>query len=289
VRVRASWIAASFVRSAADVRAVRRAVARLGGRCPIVAKLERQEAIENLEEILAASDAAMIARGDLGVELGPEQVPVVQQRIIHRAHAHGIPVVTATQMLESMTRSPRPTRAEASDVANAVFDDTDALMLSAETATGRYPREAVAMMARIVEAAEGSGVARRNPPLHRAWGVPESVADAAVRAATDLNLPAIAAFTEYGRSAQLVSMFRPACPVYGCSANDEALERLALCWGVWPCRVPRTRSLETLVRQARRTLRRAGAVRGGDVFALVAGTPVGRPGRTNLLRLVTVE
>jgi len=180
---RLSYVAISFVQSAADVRSVKTAVHRAGAHMPVIAKIEKPEAIKDLENILAAADGIMIARGDLGVELGPEKVPVLQKRIIARAHAHNLPVITATQMLESMTQNPRPTRAEASDVANAVFDNTDAVMLSAETATGAYPVETVRMMDRLVREAEREQRRHRLVAVERRSSVSEAICDAVVKAA----------------------------------------------------------------------------------------------------------
>src|SRR5216684_1036083 len=209
----ANYIAVSFVRRAEDVVLAKTLVRRAGKDTPVIAKLEKPEAIENLDAILRVADGVMVARGDLGVEMKPEMVPVMQKRIIARARDSRRPVITATQMLESMTQNPRPTRAEASDVANAIFDGTDAVMLSAETASGRYPRETVAMMARIILEAEAS-IAQLPPAAHRRredhrYSVAETICESIAHAAEDLPMRAIAVFTESGNTARMLSKHRP--------------------------------------------------------------------------------
>src|SRR5438876_3001933 len=287
------YVALSFVRRPEDVLELKRLLKRAGRRTPVVAKLEKPEAIERLEEILRVADAVMVARGDLGAEMPPEQVPVIQKRVIERANSLKVPVITATQMLESMTVHPRPTRAEASDVANAVFDGTDALMLSAETATGHYPVEAVRMMARIIAAAEASprygvpGRVRRS--TDESLDVPESVCESAAHMAETLNLKAIAVFTQSGSSARLISKFRPRAPVFAFSPVPEILRQMALYWGVRPVFMPRVESTERMVVGAARRLTEMGAARHGDLIAVIAGTPIARRGTTNLLKVHRVE
>jgi pyruvate kinase len=281
-------IAQSFVRSARDVKSLKALVRRAGHDTPVLAKIEKPEALEDLDGILEVADGVMVARGDLGVEMSPEKVPLAQKRIIAGANEARIPVITATQMLESMIEHPRPTRAEASDVANAVLDGTDALMLSGETAAGRYPREAVAMMARIVEEAE-SGAAR--PPRRRregTCGIEETVADVVALAADELRMRVIAVFTQSGHSARLVSKARPSPPIVAFSHREEVVRRLALLWGVSPLKVERIRTEEELVPLAERQLERRGLVKRGDVVALVAGTPLHTRGTTNLIKFHTV-
>src|SRR5882672_4369683 len=212
----ANFVAVSFVRRAEDVLRAKTAISRAGKDVPVIAKLEKPEAIENLDEILHVSDAVMVARGDLGVEMSPEKVPVVQKQIISRACEARRAVITATQMLESMTQNPRPTRAEASDVANAVFDGSDALMLSAETASGKYPREAVAMMARIILETEqhlDEGIMHRRRD-HRQLSISETICESIAHAAQDLDMRAIAVYTESGTTARLISKYRPKCNVF---------------------------------------------------------------------------
>jgi pyruvate kinase len=289
VKQRVDYIALSFVRSPEDVLALKRILKKAGRDIPVVVKLEKPEAIEHLEGILAVADAVMVARGDLGVEMPPEDVPVIQKRIITRANALRVPVIIATQMLESMTSEARPTRAEASDVANAIFDGADALMLSGETAIGKFPVESVSMMARIITAAEATPrfVDRRRQEGH--VSVPEAIADSAALLADDLNLRAVAVFTQTGSSARLVSKFRPRVPIYAFSSAPEISRRTALYWGVTPLPTPRVHSTDQLVEGADRALRAHGVVKTGDLVALIAGTPLARRGTTNILKVHRVE
>jgi len=281
-------IALSFVRRAADVRAARRAIRRAGCDTPIVAKIEQPEAIDDLPAILDASDGLMVARGDLGVEMAPEQVPVLQKRIIREANRWGKPVIVATQMLDSMIRNPRPTRAEASDVANAIFDGTDAVMLSGETAVGAYPVEAVRMMSRIAEEAETVyRPVRPSPDDGQPLSVPAAMADAAVRAAEEIGAAAIVVFTLSGATARLVAQRRPACRIHAFCPAPAHCRRLALVWGVEAHAAAMADSTDALVARAGRQLRRLGAVRRGDVIVLVSGaTPL--PGATNSLKVLRV-
>jgi pyruvate kinase len=277
------YVALSFVRRPGDVTDAKRAIADLGADVPLVAKLERPEAIEHLDGILDAADAVMVARGDLGVELAVEKVPPLQKEIIARANGCGVPVITATQMLESMVSSQRPTRAEASDVANAVFDGTDAVMLSQETAIGSYPVEAVATMRRIAEEAESTpGLLHPPPPPS---GGPLDVAattcKAAVQAATDLDARAIVAFTETGASARFVSRFRPLVPIVGLTAHEATRRRMAMYWGVRALPpVDPSLELAEMVQQADQRLRAAEIAGEGDLIVLVAGAR-GMPAATN--------
>ncbi len=233
-------VALSFVRSGEDVRTVKQIIAACGSDVPVIAKLEKPQAIDHLEEILEASDGVMVARGDLGVEMAPEKVPVIQKHIIQRAAEWRKPVITATQMLESMIENPRPTRAEASDVANAIFDGTDAVMLSAETATGKYPREAVAMMARIVVEAESSieFTRSRRRRENRGLSIAESICESIANAAKDLPMSAIAVFTETGNTARMISKYRPPAPVYAFTYIAPTVHRMNLYWGVHPLALP---------------------------------------------------
>jgi pyruvate kinase len=283
-------IALSFVRSAADVRAAKEIIARHGSDVPVIAKLEKPQAIDHLEEILEAADGVMVARGDLGVELAPEKVPVIQKHVIRRAAAWRKPVITATQMLESMIENPRPTRAEASDVANAVFDGTDAVMLSGETAAGRYPREAVAMMARIVVEAESNMREFMHPRRrrdHRALSVAEAICEAIAHAAEDLPMGAIAVFTETGNTARMISKYRPQAAIYAFTHIWPVVQRANLFWGVHPVRCSQARSAEEMVKMAEQELLRRGALKPGDVLGVVAGTRQAS-GSTNLMRLHVV-
>ncbi len=287
------YIALSFVRRPEDVLELKRMLARAGRTIPVVAKLEKPEAIDRLDEILRVADAVMVARGDLGVELPPERVPVIQKRVIERANAMRVPVITATQMLESMTTHPRPTRAEASDVANAIFDGSDALMLSAETATGQFPIEAVRMMARIISASEASPRygwhSRRRRREDASLAAPEAVAESVAHLSEELNVKAIAVFTQSGSSARLVSKNRPRVPVFAFSPLPQILTRMALYWGVRPVYMPRVRSTDSMVEGAASRLRKLGVVKPGELIAVVAGTPIARRGTTNLLKLHRIE
>lgn len=282
-----NYVAISFVRSPADVRAVKAAIRRAGRKTPVIVKLEKPEAIENLDAILGVADGVMVARGDLGVEMSPERVPVVQKQVIARAREFRLPVITATQMLESMVHNPRPTRAEASDVANAVFDGTDALMLSAETASGRYPREAVAMMDRIIRAAEASITAFPRPHVPR-LDVAETICEAIGHAAEALRMKVIAVFTDSGFTARLISKYRPRPPIIAFSPNQETRRQLSLLWGVIPRTIGRVHNIEDLARRAEKRLLEEQLVRPGDVVGIVAGTPLGSPGTTNFMKLHTI-
>jgi len=284
-------VALSFVRSADDVRRAKSLMREYGKSVPIIAKLEKPQAIEQLEEILEASHGVMIARGDLGVELPPERVPIIQKRVIQRAGVWRKPVITATQMLESMTENPRPTRAEASDVANAIFDGTDVVMLSGETASGRYPRETVAMMARIILEAETSisqlpPASRRRREDHR-YSVAETICESIAHAAEDLPMRAIAVFTESGNTARMLSKHRPKVCIYAFSRKPEVCNRMNALWGVHPVHKNKWESAESMLKTAEKELIPKGLIRPGDVLGLVAGTKL-TSGATNFLRLHTV-
>ena len=284
-------LAISFVRSAADVREVKQIIAGHGSDLPVIAKLEKPQALERLEEIFEAADGVMVARGDLGVEMPPEKVPVIQKHVIRRSADWRKPVITATQMLESMVENPRPTRAEASDVANAIFDGSDAVMLSAETANGLYPREAVSMMARIVVEAEGNtgdfAPSRRRREKHSIT-VAEAICESISHAAEDLHMGAIAVFTETGNTARMISKYRPKTAIYAFSQVVPVCNRMNLFWGVTPVRTEPARSAEEMVTTAERELLRQGRINVGDVLGVVAGTQMAS-GSTNLMRLHVVE
>ena len=290
VKHEVDMVALSFVRTAADVLEAKRLIGMRRDDVPVVAKLEKPQAIEHLEEILEVADGAMVARGDLGVELPPEQVPVIQKHIIRRAAEWRKPVITATQMLESMIENPRPTRAEASDVANAIFDGTDAVMLSAETASGRYPREAVTIMARIITEAESHtrdmpGYLRRRE--HRRLSIAETICESVAHAADDLDMRAIAVYTETGNTARLISKYRPQAQVFAFAHRKDVCNRLNLLWGVTPIVCPPAKSSTEMVRHAERELMERRIVAPGHVIGVVAGTRT-TSGSTNLLRLHVV-
>jgi len=272
------------VRRPEDVMLAKDLIRRAGKDTPVIAKLEKPEAIENLDAILKAADGVMVARGDLGVEMSPERVPVVQKTIISRAREFRRPVITATQMLESMTENPRPTRAEASDVANAIFDGSDAVMLSAETASGKYPFEAVSMMARIIEEAEASIREFPRPATQEQLKVAETVAELVCHASRELHMKLIAVFTHSGFTARLVSRYRPLVPIVAFSPEAETRRRMALIWGVYPRNIADVRKVDGLAPVAEKRLLEERLVRKGDVIGIVAGTPMGIRGTTNFMK-----
>jgi pyruvate kinase len=273
------FVAISFVRSAQDVVAVREAMEALdeqGARPLVIAKLEKPEALDNLQAILEATDGVMVARGDLGVEMSPENVPIAQKRIIQAANQRGRIVITATQMLDSMIINPLPTRAEASDVANAIFDGTDAVMLSGETASGAYPLEAVQMMDRIVRSAEASfdNWGHANVPDGPTRDDAASMTRAARELAHDLNVAAIAVFTHTGRTALLMSKARPRVPILAFTPTPTTSGRMALLWGVIPYLVPMSANLREMVNQADTKLTATGWVEPGQQVVIISGFPV---------------
>jgi pyruvate kinase len=291
-------VAISFVHTAEDVQRVRQAVTRLAPErsgVPLIAKLERPEALDNLEAIVDAADGVMVARGDLGVEMAPETVPIAQKRIIRLANERAKIVITATQMLESMMYSPRPTRAEASDVANAIFDGTDAVMLSGETAAGLYPVQAVTMMDAIVRQAE-----EHSPELGRWGGVPDPgaceddvyyTARAADALARDRNVAALATFTESGRTARVLSKYRPQTAILAFTPYEETYNRLNLIWGLRPYLIARAESIEEMTEIVNRAMLESTTIQPGQQVVLVCGYPVsdGRPANLALLHTVKTD
>ncbi|GGG82049.1 pyruvate kinase [Edaphobacter dinghuensis] len=281
-------IAVSFVRTADDVRHVKGRLAALKSDAWIIAKLEKPQAIEHLDSILEVTDAIMVARGDLGVEVPPEKVPAIQKHIIRRAAEYRKPVITATQMLESMIDNPRPTRAEASDVANAIYDGTDAVMLSAESAAGKYPVEAVAMMAKIVTETEHQIRLDPRPALGRSHSVrlsiAETICECMAHAADDLDVAAIAIFTETGMTARLLSKYHPEPPIFALSPFEKVINRSMLLWGTYPILCDRFRDTDKLVNMAEEVLERGGHVQPRQIVGIVAGTRT-KSGATNFMRL----
>ena len=283
------YIGLSFVQRAEDVAEARNIA---GGRAWIMTKLEKPQALDNLDEILALSDAVMVARGDLGVELPPEEVPLAQKRIVRAARQLGLPVVVATQMLESMISAPAPTRAEASDVATAVFDGADAVMLSAETAAGQYPYEAVNMMDRIIDRVEQDATWRelsesgRPKPDHT---VADAIADAARQIGKTIGARAIAAYTMSGSTALRIARTRPDCPILGLTTAQETARRMAVVWGVHAVVTGETHTMTETVNRAIRLARLEGFAKSGDDVVVAAGVPFGQPGTTNALRVATVR
>jgi pyruvate kinase len=284
-----NYVAVSFVRHAEDVVLAKNLIRRAGRDTPVIAKLEKPEAIENLDAILRVADGVMVARGDLGVEMNPERVPVVQKMIIARAREARRPVITATQMLESMTQNPRPTRAEASDVANAIFDGSDAVMLSAETASGKYPVEAVSMMARIIEDAEANITDFPRPSsVQERLKVAETVAELVCHASRELHMKLIAVFTHSGFTARLVSRYRPMVPIVAFTPEAETRRRMALIWGVIARGIADVKKVDGLAEIAERRLLEEKLVKKGDVIGVVAGTPMGIRGTTNFMKFHVV-
>jgi len=288
------WIALSFVRTAGDVEKLKSSIRDLTDRpVPVMAKIEKPEALENIDEIIEAADAIMVARGDLGIEIPTEQVPMAQKRIIARCNEVGLPVVTATQMLDSMIRNPRPTRAEASDVANAILDGTDAVMLSGETTIGRHPLEALQTMERIICEVEGERAeipVRPFRPLKESvnLSIARAVARAARDAAQDLDLAAIIAVTASGYTARIVSRYRPGAPIIAITPDDRVQRRLMLYWGVRALLAPRTDNTDEMIANALVTVQERGLVKKDDLVAITAGTAGSEPGTTNLLRIHAV-
>jgi pyruvate kinase len=293
------YIGISFVRRADDVESVRAIVP---SHVKLVAKIEKDTALAHIDEILQAADAIMVARGDLGVELPFEQVPLIQKRLIRSANRHGKPVITATQMLESMITNPRPTRAEASDVANAILDGTDAVMLSAETAVGEYSLEAVLAMDRIAREVENVRL-KPSDAERRRWQIPaphfartesgdtptqDAIAVAVSTAADMLAGPAIVCFTSSGFTARTVSSYRPRVPILALTAEVEAYQQLSLSWGVVPVLMPHLKNYDPMWALARTELIDRGMAREGDRVVVTCGVPFDEPGTTNLLKVETV-
>jgi pyruvate kinase len=285
------WIAVSFVRSAADMKPIFDLIRGLGAATRIIAKIEKHEAVADLEGILAAVDGVMIARGDLGLEIPLEEVPLVQKRIIRACNEAGLPVITATQMLLSMIENPYPTRAEVTDIANAIFDGADAVMLSEETAIGRFAPQAVRMMARIAERAEAGldfELIHQARLDQTATTVAAAIAQGCLEIAEDLGARAILCSTTSGGTARLISKNRPRMPIIGATASPQIYRQLALSWGVVPVMVPPTRDTDTRLADAVRVARERGLVSEGDTVVIVGGVPVGEPGHTNMLKVEQV-
>ena len=286
------WVASSFVRSADDIVPLRKVMREVGKRAPVIAKIERPEAVKNIVSIIEAYDGIMVARGDMGIELPIYEVPVIQKNIIRHCNRAGKPVITATQMLDSMMANPRPTRAEVSDVANAIIDGTDATMLSGETAVGQFPLESVVMMDRIARRTEKSldYDAMFDSRTVKATGdVTEAIGEAAVNLASDLRVPAIIACTLGGTTARLVSKFRPEARIIAAASNDETARRLTLSWGVTPIYVEMAKDTDGLIRNAVEAACDCKLVKRGDTVLMIAGVPVGVPGSTSLIRVLKVE
>lgn len=283
------YVALSFVRRFEDVLALKEIILSEKSGLKVVAKIEKPQAVDNFDSILEVSDGIMVARGDLGVEMSPEKVPLIQKQIIRKCNEAGKPVITATQMLESMIEHPRPTRAETSDVANAILDGTDAVMLSAETASGKYPIEAVKLMVRVALDVEREPilqekVLRRIPELRGYRSLPEAIGQAAVRVADNVGAAAILAFTQTGSTAALVAKYRPPVPVYAVTPSQAVRRRMALYAGVRSIRVDIQGDTEAQIRSVEEAVLSSGVLQRGEVVVITMGSPVSAPGTTNLLK-----
>ena len=288
------FIAASFVRRAADVEAVREVLHQCGGdNVKIIAKIENQEGIDNLDGILAAADGVMVARGDLGVEIPAAKVPALQKQMIRKGLQAGKPVITATQMLDSMMRNPRPTRAEVSDVANAVYDGTSCVMLSGETAGGKYPVEALAAMLEIVTEAEASidywKRFQKQLVVTASNNINDAITHTCCLTARDLNATAILAASSSGRTARMICRFRPACPVAALTMQEKTRRQLAICWGVIPFLTGEVNSTDRIFSLSAEVAVKEGLVQPGDTVVITAGVPLGKSGSTNLIKAQVIE
>ncbi|MFA5515493.1 MAG: pyruvate kinase [Desulfuromonadales bacterium] len=284
------FVALSFVRRAEDIVEVKDILLQQNADIRVIAKIEKPQAVEDFDAILGVSDGIMVARGDLGVEISPEKVPLIQKKIIRQCNEAGKPVITATQMLESMIEHPRPTRAETSDVANAILDGTDAIMLSAETASGKYPIEAVSLMVRVALDVEREPllqerVFHRIPELRGYRSLPAAIGQAAVRVAENVGAMAILAFTQTGSTAALVAKYRPGMPIYAVTPSQAVRRRLSLYAGVRSVRVDICGDTEAQIRSVEEAVLAADVVRKGDVVVITMGSPVSAPGTTNLLKV----
>ncbi len=283
-------VGVSFVQRPEDVASARKAASEMGHEIFVVAKIENREAVENLESIVKESDGVMVARGDLGVELNLERVPIIQKRIIHEANKMGKPVITATQMLESMVSQPSPTRAEVTDIANAIIDGTDAVMLSEETAVGKYPVEAVEMLRRVAHETE-KFLPREIPPARRAWherSQEDALALAACETALEVSASSIVTPTRSGQTARRVSKYHPSLPIVALTPSEKVQHQLNLSWGVRALLGPEGDSIETIFRNAERAIRSLGYAGKGDRIVIVAGDPKSPTGHTDLVKVQTI-
>ena len=277
------YVALSFVRTADDILRTRRFIHSLGANIPIIAKIEKPEEIRNLDEIIRVTDGVMVARGDLGVEMSPEQVPLLQKKIIKACNCVEKPVITATQMLESMIESPQPTRAEASDVANAILDGTDCVMLSGETAVGKYPVQSVGVMTRIALQAET--ILDPRPPDVHISGPDESVAHAACRAAEEQQAQTIVTFTQSGATALLVSKHRPRMRIIAPTPFEQVARKISLYWGVTPLILRPKKTTDDMIASVERIMLNKKLARPHDLIVITAGVPIGVAGSTNMMKI----
>lgn len=286
------FLAASFARTKEDILEVRKILDEHHNDMKIIAKIENMQGIENLEEILEVSDGVMVARGDMGVEIPIEEIPALQKRMIRMAVSQGKHVITATQMLESMIKNPRPTRAEVTDIANAIYDGTTAIMLSGESAAGKYPVEAVQTMARIAECAEKDLNYRSKMDELASGGNPDTttaISYATCTTAMDLHASAIITVTMSGFTATKVAKYKPSCPIISCSVNPRVCKQLNLLWGCQPLLLPEKDDTEELFDAAVEEAKKAGYVRAGELVVITAGVPLGKSGTTNMIRVIEVK
>ena len=281
------FIAASFVRTAEDVREIRRLLDEHDSKIRIIAKIENQEGIDNIDAIMAAADGVMVARGDMGVEIEFTEIPLLQKEIIYHSFSHGKPVITATQMLDSMINNPRPTRAEITDVANAIYDGTSAIMLSGETAAGKYPVESIRTMAAIADRVESDSsymIRQRKALCDTRLDVSAATAHAACTTATDINASAIITVSKSGATARTLSKFRPITPIIACVMDEQVRRQLNISWGVTPIIMPYAHSTDELIAGSVATAEKAGMINPGEMVVVTAGVPVGISGTTNMIK-----
>ena len=288
------FIAASFVRTREDIQEVRKIVEDRGSKIKIIAKIENMQGIQNLEEIITAADGIMVARGDMGVEIPLEEVPILQKKMIKMAVAQGKHVITATQMLESMIKNPRPTRAEATDIANAIYDGTTAIMLSGESAAGLYPVEAVKTMSRIAERAEQDidyrgRMQKVKEDRQETPDITTAISYATCSVASDLNAAAIITVTMSGFTANMIARYKPGCQIIGCTLDEKVYRQLNLLWGVKPVMIQKERTTDALFEEAVFKAKQAGLVKTGDTVVITAGVPLGVVGKTDMIHVVEVE
>ena len=288
------FIAASFVRTREDIQEVRKIVEDRGSKIKIIAKIENMQGIQNLEEIINVADGIMVARGDMGVEIPLEEVPILQKKMIKMAVAQGKHVITATQMLESMIKNPRPTRAEATDIANAIYDGTTAIMLSGESAAGLYPVEAVKTMSRIAERAEQDidyrgRMQRVKEDRQETPDITTAISYATCSVASDLNAAAIITVTMSGFTANMIARYKPGCQIIGCTLDEKVYRQLNLLWGVKPVMIQKEQTTDALFEEAVFKAKQAGLVKTGDTVVITAGVPLGVVGKTDMIHVVEVE
>jgi pyruvate kinase len=282
------WIALSFVRNREDVLKARQVLKESQADIPIIAKIEKREALYNIDEIIQVVDGIMVARGDLGLEIPIREITSVQKQIIKKANAVGIPVITATQMLESMIENPRPTRAEVTDIANAIFDGTDAVMLSGETAIGKYPVQAARVMDEVASGAEDSidyiRLFQQKPITPDYHDIPDAISHAACHVTLNIGAKAIICCTRSGQTAKMVAKYRPHAPIVVVSASEEVLRRLALIWGVFPLKIEPAMDTDDMISKAKEAALTSGIANTGDTVVIVAGIPIDIPGTTNTIK-----